>query len=136
MPQLTGLAHITLSVRDRDASVEFYRDVLGFRVLQTRDEGRWLRTTCRHPSGLVLGITQHLDHFNSRFDHRHAGVDHLSFGVGCLGDLETWEERLTDLDIDHSPIVHCEMGSLMSFIDPDGFQLELHCSPEPDTGED
>ncbi|GAB3205244.1 VOC family protein [Marinactinospora thermotolerans] len=136
MPQLTGLAHITLSVRDRDASVEFYRDVLGFREYQTRDDGQWLRTTCHHPCGLVLALTQHRDHFNARFDPRHAGVDHIAFEVAGVGDLETWEERLTELDVDHSPIVHCDSGSLMSFTDPDGVQLELHCSPDPDTGED
>ncbi|GAA3735172.1 hypothetical protein GCM10022402_14220 [Salinactinospora qingdaonensis] len=50
--------------------------------------------------------------------------------------MESWEERLTDLDIDHSPIVHEESGSVLSFTDPDGIQLELYCAREFDTGED
>ncbi|PSK96499.1 catechol 2,3-dioxygenase-like lactoylglutathione lyase family enzyme [Murinocardiopsis flavida] len=136
MPGLTGLAHITLSVRDRDTSVDFYRTVLGFREVSHRDDSRWRRTTCVHPCGVVLCFTQHTDHFNALFDHRHAGVDHVAFEVGGLGELETWEERLTDLDIDHSPIVHADSGSVLSFFDPDGFQLELFSAPEPDTGED
>ncbi|MFC7330601.1 VOC family protein [Marinactinospora rubrisoli] len=136
MPKLTGLAHITLSVRDRDVSVDFYRSVLGFREYETRDDARWLRTTCRHSCGVVLGIVEHKDHFNARFDHRHAGVDHVAFEVGGIGELETWEERLSDLDVDHAPIVHCEAGSVLSFADPDGVQLELFCAREPDTGED
>ncbi|TDQ51518.1 VOC family protein [Actinorugispora endophytica] len=132
MPQLTGLAHITLSVRDRDDSVDFYRDVLGFREYQTKDDSRWLRTNCRHPSGLLLCITEHADHFNARFDHRHAGVDHLAFEVSGLGELEAWADRLDEFEVDHTPIVHCESGSLVMFEDPDGVQLELRCSPEPD----
>lgn len=136
MPRLTGLAHITLSVRDRDASVDFYRTVLGFREVATRDEPQWLRTTCRHPCGVVMGFTQHTDHFNAMFDPRRTGVDHVAFEVSCQGELEAWEDRLTDLDIDHSPIVHFDQGSVVSFFDPDGFQLELFCAAEPDTGED
>nr|WP_285757877.1 VOC family protein [Nocardiopsis ansamitocini] len=132
MPQLTGISHITLSVRDRNDSVEFYRDVLGFREFETKDEARWLRTTCRHSSGLLLCLTQHRDHFNARFDYRHAGVDHIGFEVVDLVALESWEERLTSFDVEHSPIVHCSSGSLLSFEDPDGFQLELHCPTEAD----
>lgn len=130
MPRLTGIAHVTLSVRDRDASVEFYRDVLGFREFQTKDCGQWLRTLCRHPCGTVLGLIEHKDHFNARFDHRHAGMDHLAFEVSCQGELDAWEDRLADLDVDHSPIVHSDFGSVLSFIDPDGIQLELYCAHE------
>lgn len=132
MPRLTGIAKVTLSVRDRDSSVEFYRDVLGFREFQTKDCGQYLRTMCRHSSGILLGFVEHKDHFNARFDHRHAGVDHLTFEVASLGELDAWEDRLADMDVDHSPIVHSDSGSVLRFVDPDGFQLELYCAPEPD----
>lgn len=81
MSSLAGIAHITLSVRNRDTSVEFYRDVLGFHEYKTEDGPHWRRTFCRHPNGLVLCLTQHTDHFNARFDPRHAGMDHLAFAV-------------------------------------------------------
>ncbi|WP_046469333.1 VOC family protein [Allosalinactinospora lopnorensis] len=136
MPRFSGIAHITLSVRDRDASVEFYRSVLGFREFRTRDDGQTLHTDCSHESGMVLGFTQHKDHFKGLFDCRHAGVDHIALRIGHLGDLEAWEERLTDMDIDHTPIVHSAWGSALNFNDPDGFQLELFCPAEPDSGED
>lgn len=136
MPRVTGVAHITLSVRDRDTSLEFYRSVLGFSEFKTRDGKQWLHTECRHPCGIVLGVTQHKDQFKAKFDHRRAGVDHVSFQVSCLGELESWEEHLTELDIDPSPIVHSDYGSMLSFNDPDGIQLELFCPMEPDTGED
>ncbi|MDA8372295.1 MAG: VOC family protein [Nocardiopsaceae bacterium] len=136
MPRVTGLAHITFSVRDRDASIEFYRTVLGFTEFTTHDRKQWLHTECRHPCGMVLGLIQHKDHFKARFDHRRAGADHVAFQVSCLGELDAWEERLTDLDIDHSPVVRSDRGSVLSFTDPDGIQLELFCPAEPDTDED
>lgn len=132
MPRIEGIAHIELSVRDRDASVDFYRDILGFKEFHTTDSGRWLRTLCRHPCGLVLSITQHRDHFNALFDPRHVGVDHVAFQVSKFGVLEAWEDRLGDLDVDHSPVVRTEFGSVLSFTDPDGIQLELYCPAEAD----
>jgi len=131
VPTLTGIAHVTLSVRDRDDSVEFYRDVLGFREYETTDDARWLRTTCRHPSGLLLCLTQHRDHFNARFDPRHAGLDHLAFTVSSPEELEQWEQRLDLLEVEHTPILRRDHGSLLMFEDPDGIQLELYCPARP-----
>ncbi|MDA2803100.1 VOC family protein [Nocardiopsis suaedae] len=136
MPQVTGIAHITLSVRDRDESIEFYRSVLGFKEHKTRDGKRMLQTECRHPSGVVLCFTQHRDCFKALFDHRRAGVDHVAFQVGSVAELEAWEDRLLDLDIDHSPVVHSDGGSMLSFHDPDGFQIELFAPAELGDDED
>jgi glyoxylase I family protein len=130
---LAGIAHITLSVRNRDTSVEFYRDVLGFHEYKTEDGPHWRRTFCRHPNGLVLCLTQHTDHFNARFDPRHAGMDHLAFAVSSPDDLEEWEKRLDALEVEHTPILHGDHGPLLMFEDPDGIQLEL-CCPDPPAG--
>ncbi|MEE2048794.1 VOC family protein, partial [Nocardiopsis tropica] len=57
MPQLNGLARVTLSVRDRDESVRFYRSVLGFKVLGRRDHDGTRCAVCRHPaSGLMVAL--------------------------------------------------------------------------------
>lgn len=130
MPRIAGIAHIELSVRDRDASVDFYRDVLGFKEFHTVDCGRWLRTMMRHKCGLVLSLTQHRDHFNALFDPRHVGVDHVAFQVSCRSELDSWEDRLGDMDVEHSPVVRSEFGAVLSFTDPDGIQLEMFCPAE------
>ncbi len=36
---ITGLAHAAITVGDMDRSLAFYRDLLGFRVLRTKDLG-------------------------------------------------------------------------------------------------
>lgn len=137
VPQLTGLARITLSVRDRDASVEFYRDVLGFKVRCRRDHDGTLRTECLHrASGLLLALIQHRDHFKNRFDRRHCGLDRLTLGVANLGELEAWEERFGHKDVDHQPIMHGEDGSTLLFYDPDGTELALFARAEPEEDAD
>ncbi|KOX18105.1 VOC family protein [Nocardiopsis sp. NRRL B-16309] len=137
VPQLTGLARVTLSVRDRDESVRFYKTVLGFKVQNKRDEGGTLRTECQHPaSGLLIALIQHRDHFKNRFDRRHCGLDRLTLGVRNLGELEAWEERFGDMDVEHSPVMHGEAGSKILFYDPDGTELALYAPAEVDGRED
>ncbi|MEE2040599.1 VOC family protein [Nocardiopsis sp. CT-R113] len=136
VPQLNGLARVTLSVRDRDESVRFYRSVLGFKVLERRDHDGTLRSECRHPaSGLMVALIQHRDNFKNRFDRRHCGLDRLTLGVDNLGELEAWEERFSDMDVEHSPVMHREEGSTLLFYDPDGTELGLFCPAELDAGE-
>ena len=136
MPQLTGLPRVTLSVRDRDESVDFYREVLGFKVRAKRDQDGTLRTECEHPaSGLLLSLTQHRDNFKNRFDRRHCGLDRLTLSVANLGELEAWEERFSDMDVEHSPVVHGPEGSTLLFYDPDGTELALFAFAELDSEE-
>ncbi|MFD6950634.1 glyoxalase [Nocardiopsis sp. TSRI0078] len=133
VPQLNGLARVTLSVRDRDESVRFYRTVLGFQVLGKRDHEGTRRTECRHPaSGLLLALIQHRDNFKGRFDRRHCGLDRLTLGVANLGELEAWEERFAEMDVEHSPVMHGEEGSTLLFYDPDGTELALFARAELD----
>lgn len=124
LTSLTGLSHISLSVANRDASVDWYCRVLGFDVLVPQmDSVTWKRSILLHPSGLVLGFTQHLE--NSDFDPRNVGIDHLSFGVADRSDLEKWSDRFAELGVVHSPVADSEWGEVLSFRDPDNIQLEL-----------
>lgn len=79
MPNLTGVSHISLSVRDRDVSVRWYVDVLGFAVVADMDEDRWKRSVCLDPSGVMLSLTEHQN--PKPFDYGNMGVDRsmLSF---------------------------------------------------------
>ncbi|OLT27397.1 glyoxalase [Nocardiopsis sp. CNR-923] len=136
VPQICGLARVTLSVRDRDESVRFYRSVLGFKELRSEDENGTLRTACRHSCGFLLDLVQHKDNFKGKFDHRRCGLDRLVLRVDNLGELEAWEDRFTKLDVEHTPTSHDADGSTLVFYDPDGTELALFAPAEIDDDED
>jgi glyoxylase I family protein len=124
MPSFEGLSHLSLSVSDRDASVSWYTDVLGFTVLvASMDEERWKRSICSHPSGIMLSLTEHLQ--PKPFDFTNAGVDHVSFAVADLPELQSWERALADRAVVYSSIVESDSGWVLSFKDPDSIPLEF-----------
>ncbi|GAA4068739.1 MULTISPECIES: VOC family protein [Actinomadura] len=126
MPRITGLSHLSLSVRDRDASVRWYGDVLGFTPYARLDGDDRLETICVHPAGpTIVGFQQHRDADGAPFDHRRTGLDHLAFAVADLDELRAWQDRLADLGVTHSPIAETDFGHVLCFRDPDGVQLEL-----------
>ncbi|TDB81527.1 VOC family protein [Actinomadura sp. KC216] len=124
-PSVTGLSHLSLSVTDRDKSVQWYGDILGFTPFHVQDDDRWLETICILPDGLtVLGLVQHRD-ATGPFDHRRTGLDHLAFAVPDRAALDRWYTRLTDLGVTCSPVAETPFGPVLCFRDPDDIQLEL-----------
>lgn len=133
MPDIDGWAHLTLSVRDHDRSVRWYGEVLGFQPVLSDVTGQWKRTLCVHPgSGTILVLHQHLDNSGEEFDERRTGLDHVAFQVADYDALQTWQERLSALEVPDSPISETVRGGLViSFRDPDGIALELFCRRQP-----
>lgn len=121
-----GISHLDLSVTDVDASAAWYERVLGLKRLK-RAELR-TRTTIvlfHEPSGLVIGLLQHRETPDETFDEQRVGLDHVGFAVENRQDLDTWQTRLADLGVEHSPVEDTEMGSALVFRDPDHIQLEM-----------
>ncbi|MGW4471839.1 VOC family protein [Nonomuraea sp. NPDC004354] len=125
MSELMGVSHISLSVKDRDASVRWYTEVLGFKEYATMDEERWLRTICLHDSLAIVGFTQHLDVREDDFDHRRVGIDHVAFAVPSRAALDAWARRFEQFGVTCSSVVESPFGAVLSFRDPDGIALEL-----------
>lgn len=135
-PPLTGVARVTLSVRDHDVSAHFYRSVLGLQPQRPEGRGSLRQTVFRLPDGLVLELVQPRDNFKGRFDSRRCGLGRLTLAVANLGVLEAWEDRFTRMDVEHTPTAHTAEGSTLVFHDPDGTELALFAPADPDTGED
>ncbi|GAA2016609.1 VOC family protein [Catenulispora yoronensis] len=129
MPELSGWSHVSFSVRDRDASVRFYTEVLGFKTLAVTDKSDWLQTLLIHPTGVCLALQQHTGNSGEAFHFARTGLDHFGFGVGSVQELERWEQWFGEVGVAHSPVRHTDLGQFVSFEDPDGIQLELFYSP-------
>ena len=129
MPELSGWSHVSFSVRDRDASVAFYADVLGFKTLAVTDRADWRQTIMLHPNGMCVAFQEHTGNSGEAFDYAATGLDHFGFGVGTAPELQEWIERFEELGVAHSPVRDTDLGQFVSFEDPDGIQLELFYSP-------
>lgn len=121
-PRLT-LSHTTIAVRDLDAMVDFYRDVLGFQVTNRGTVGE---------EGEMAFVSQDPDeHHQIVFvggmappDHAFVMADHLAFRTDSLDALRAIGDNLADAGVEGViPINHGNAWSLY-FTDPEGNGLE------------
>lgn len=128
MPSVQGASHIALTVRDMDASSEWYQRVFGWQVLRryTADEAGTPRVLLIDPATFfAVGLCQPADGSADAFDHRRTGLDHLAFKVADADELDRWIAHLDELGVAHSPVRVLDLGRFVSFEDLDGIQVEL-----------
>ena len=126
MPEFAGLSHVSLSVRDRDASRAWYGDVLGFEMVEESVEDAYEEWILMHPrSRVILCLQQHRGNQGEEFDPSRTGGDHVGFRVESRADLDEWERWFEKKEVVYSPTVDREYGSVLCFRDPDRIQLEL-----------
>ena len=112
---LTGLNHLTLSVRDLTRSVIFYRDTLGLRLHARWDRGAYLSAG---DLWLCLSLeTEAASDTGRTYTHYAFSIhqeDFPSFAarLGAAGVPE-WQQNRS-------------AGDSLYFLDPDGHQLEAH----------
>ena len=125
---ITGISHVALTARDLDRSAAWYGDVLGFRPLMPNDTTDFRRLILMHPSGAVVGLTQHAGSAAREFDPTITGLDHLAFGLSTREELDEWAGRLDAAGVAHSGVQESPAtgSALLAFRDPDGIQLELY----------
>jgi len=125
MPKHLGISHVSLSVRDLEASRRWYSEVLGFEAFDEPPGHGWTEVIMLHPSGTVLGLQRHDRNAGEAFDPVRTGADHLAFRVGSRAELDEWQRHLAELGVRHSPVADEYYGSVLCLRDPDGIQLEL-----------
>lgn len=125
MPAFRGIDHLALTVSDLGVSLDFYEKVLGLRSDGEMSDGNFHRRVLPLPDGSHLGLTQHDESPQSRFDPLEPGLDHVGFACSSRADLESWVTHLEALGIEHGGILDADYGSALSFKDPDGNALEF-----------
>jgi glyoxylase I family protein len=131
--------HLRLTVTDVERSREFYTGLLGFQVAMdapppTEDPHHDLTVDILQ-DGIVLANGDLLiglrpvdaDRARDRFDPFRCGLDHLSFGVPSMADLEAAARTFEEAGVEHGGITALPPFGIavLPFKDPDGVALEL-----------
>ncbi len=118
-------------MRDVEVSLEWYQRVMGFRVLVPPFEQEAYREAILSlPNRTGLCLQQHFANVGEEFEESRTGLDHLSFDVPSLDDLQQWISRLEELGVPYSREPDSpQWGAQVVFRDPDNIQLEFHCMP-------
>jgi glyoxylase I family protein len=141
-PAITGIHHVSLTVRDIEASVAWYERVfradrvpLEFPHYECEDTGYAVPR-----SGLAFGLHANTANDGRNFDEACTGLDHVGFNVAAVKDLEAWARWLDELGIEHSGVRTVGAPfpfATLVFRDPDNIQLELFAlDVEPATATD
>lgn len=128
MPEILRAGHVALTVRDMDASTEWYERLLGWPVIRrigAGEPGMPLRALHDPRSSLAISLCEPPDRSDDPFDSRRTGLDHLAFRVDDEEELDRWVERLDTLDVDRSSIRGAGRVRFVLFADPDGIRLEF-----------
>ncbi|MGJ6121289.1 VOC family protein [Mycolicibacterium sp. Y3] len=130
----SGVHHVSLTVTDLTASIEWYQRVFQTQRLDItiphygREETGYSVLLPEPRSGLIFGLHTNTGNRGEPFDEARTGLDHVSFGVSGRAALEAWVAWLDELGVEHTGIVD-EVDpirySTVVFRDPDNIQLEL-----------
>lgn len=115
--------HITLGTSDVRRLVDFYVSVVGFRISDQLQDGRfaWLRSNNDHHTLAVVDVG------------RGGDIDHYSYDLAEWEDFKTWCDRLTDqgVRVTWGPGRHGPGNNLFVFFDdPAGNHVELSAEME------
>lgn len=122
-PIILGLSHVGLSVRGLDDARNFWVDVLGFELI---DEQPTQCLVFDRAARLAIILTDHDRTVSGAFDEHHPGLDHLAFAMPDVESLLSWEQRLDNLGVAHSPIVETDAGHHLNLRAPDSVPIELY----------
>jgi glyoxylase I family protein len=131
VPDIGGVHHVALTVRDVSRSTAWYQRVLGLSGLFEGGDDNVSFVVLTDSSGqLMLGLRQYREGSGDRFDEFRTGLDHLAFAVSDKAELQAWDARFAELGVDRSPIKDSPAGQVLTLRDPDNIQLEFVAPPE------
>ncbi|MFG1929161.1 VOC family protein [Mycobacterium sp. NPDC048908] len=133
-PGITGIHHVSVTVRDLEASAAWYQRVfradrvpMTFPHYEREDTGYGLLLVDPR-SGLVIGLHTNVGNDGGEFDEARTGLDHVGFNVASRAELEAWTAWLDELGVEHSGVRSGDQPfpfATLVFRDPDNIQLEL-----------
>jgi glyoxylase I family protein len=123
---VTGFHHLSLTVRDLDASASWYEGLFDLdAVMDEPGDERRARVYRLRNTDVMLGLTEHRSNDGSAFRPDRTGLDHAAFSVRARDDVDAWAERLDAAGVGHSGRIDIAIGAILNFADPDGVQLSI-----------
>ncbi len=129
-----GYSHVRLTVTDIVRSRKFYDDVFGFPVAYemppdaddaTREALWFLFGGVIYQVGTGLFGLRPVATEGDRFDENRVGLDHLSFGVAGIDEMNAAAAMLDSYGVVHGGVKNIGAAFLLEFRDPDNISLEL-----------
>lgn len=128
--RVRALGHAVLRVRDLEASLAFYRDLLGMTEV-ARYRGAMAFLTFGSGNHHDLGLQQ-LGPGAAAPDPRAVGLYHLAFKVGdSLDDLRAWRDKLAAAGVPLLGASDHKVSQSLYLADPDGIEIELYVDADP-----
>ena len=123
-----GISHISLSVRDLDVSIEWYKRVLLLKTMVQPFEAEHYRESILTTGSIGLCLQQHFDNGGDEATECRTGLDHLCFALDSQEEYDAWLQHFDEKGVKYWEQKPGNFGSMVVFRDPDNVQLELHVS--------
>ena len=131
-----GIDHVSINVRDMEASARFYAEVLGFRKLQTVPmDGGFSITYFGIPGGGRMELFDYSGRSRAvRREESDEGLRHLAFSVDDVVGAEKMLRGKGVTIVLPATNLPSLGAKVLLFLDPNGVTLEF-CQPIMSTGE-
>ena len=128
--RVRALGHVVLRVRELEASLAFYRDLLGMtEVARYRGAMVFLTLGTGNHHDLAL---QQLGSSAPDADAGAVGLYHLAFKVGdSLDELRAWVAKLQAAGVTILGASDHRVSQSLYIVDPDGIEIELYVDADP-----
>lgn len=124
VPELDGIHHVKLPVRDLARSREWYESRLGYTTaIEFVEQGTLMGVGMRHPNG-GPEIALRLDPDRAAAA---AGFDYFAIGVASREAIENLAVRFTTLGEEHAGVHLATIGWILpGLLDPDGYEVRFY----------
>lgn len=128
VPELDGVHHVKLPVRDLSRSRAWYESRLGYQLAtEFIEEGVVMGVALHHPNG-GPGFGLRLDPDRAE---RAAGFDYFSIGVPTKAAIEALAARLTAMGEEHAGVHFATIGWILPGThDPDGHEVRFYTTEQ------
>lgn len=118
------LAHVNLWVRDADATMRWYQDILGLHVYEHRPGKAAFMSADMDQSHEIAVMTLGPD--AEGYHKGQVALHHLAFRMETLDDLKELYARLKAKDVPIRTVVDHGISLGVYFADPDGHGVEVY----------